>query len=44
MKRTNEEKKLVIISIINKINELQLSPQYPAIKELYKFFKLSFQK
>lgn len=39
MKRSKEEKKLVIITIIKKINELQLSPQYPAIKELYNFLK-----
>lgn len=39
MKRSKEEKKLVIITIIKKINELQLSPEYPAIKELYKLLQ-----
>lgn len=39
MNRSIEEKKLVIINIIKKINELQLSPEYPAIKELYKLLK-----
>ena len=39
MKRSKEEKKLVIITIIKKINELQLNSEYPAIKELYKFLK-----
>jgi hypothetical protein len=39
MKRSKEEKKLVVITIIKKINELQLSPEYPAIKELYKLLK-----
>jgi len=34
MKKSKEEKKLVVITIIKKINELQLSPEYPAIKEL----------
>jgi hypothetical protein len=33
MKRTVNEKKIVITNIIKKINELQLSPRYPAIKE-----------
>ena len=36
MKRSKQEKKLVVINIIKKINELQLSPEYPPIKELYK--------
>lgn len=39
MKRSKEEKKLVVITIIKKINELQLSLEYPAIKELYKLLK-----
>lgn len=39
MNRSIEEKKLIIINIIKKINELQLSPEYPAIKELYKLLK-----
>ena len=39
MKRLKEEKKLVVITIIKKINELQLSPEYTAIKELYKLLK-----
>ena len=39
MNRSIEDKKLVIINIIKKINELQLSPEYPAIKELYKLLK-----
>ena len=39
MKRSKEEKKLVVITIIKKINELQMSPEYPAIKELHKLLK-----
>ena len=39
MKRSKEEKKLVVITIIKKINELQMSPEYPSIKELYKLLK-----
>ena len=39
MKRSKEEKKLVVITIIKKINELQMSTEYPAIKELYKLLK-----
>ena len=39
MKRTIDQKKLVIIDIIKKINELQLSTEFPAVKELYKLFK-----
>ncbi len=39
MKRSYDEKKLVVISIIKKIDELQLSPEYPAVKQLYQFLK-----
>ena len=39
MKRSKEEKKIVIITIIKKINELQLNTEYSAIKELYKLLQ-----
>ena len=38
-KRTLKQKKLVNLEIIKKINELGLSVQYSAIKQLYKILK-----
>ncbi len=39
MNRNNEQKKLIILEIIKKINELNLSTEYPSIKILYELFK-----
>tara|TARA_A100001015_G_scaffold91931_1_gene102309 strand:+ start:127 stop:372 length:246 start_codon:yes stop_codon:yes gene_type:complete len=39
MNRNNEQKKLIILEIIKKINELNLSTEYPSIKTLYELFK-----
>lgn len=39
MKRTPEQKKLVVTSILEQVNSINLSPQFLPIKELYKLLQ-----